>query len=122
MVTHLLGSLRNSQIVPKPHCWFQWKPGHMTIPVTNSKKDPLGYILQKTALGYFNSNQNDSSRSEKLIKCNLCTLYSTLCTLHKTVHNALFMYVGCPTLSRSGSHISAPIWNIYKILSVFKSS
>ena len=40
----------------------------------------------------------------------------------KTFHDALFMYIGCLTLSQSRSHISAPNWNIYKILSVFKSS
>ena len=28
----------------------------------------LSYILEKTALKYPNSNQNDSSRSEKLVK------------------------------------------------------
>ena len=41
---------------------------------------------------------------------------------HKTVHDALFMYLGCSTLSHSTSHISAPILNIYKILSVLISS
>ena len=43
-------------------------------------------------------------------------LYIKLFIMH------FFMYLGCPTLSHSGSHISAPIWDIYKILSVFKSS
>ena len=44
--------------------------GHMTIPkrFNNLKEDPLSYILQKTALEYLNSKQNDSSRSEKLMK------------------------------------------------------
>ena len=41
---------------------------HMTIPkkITNSKEDPLSYILHETALKYLNSNQNDSSRSETI--------------------------------------------------------
>ena len=32
------------------------------------------------------------------------------------------MYLGCLTLSHSRSHISAPIWDIHIILSVFESS
>ena len=32
------------------------------------------------------------------------------------------MYFGCPNLSHSRSYISATIWDIYEILSVFKSS
>ena len=32
-----------------------------------------------------------------------------------------FMCLGCPTLSHQRSHISEPIWDIYKILSVFKA-
>ena len=41
--------------------------------------------------------------------------------VHKTFHNTFFMYLGCPTLSHSRSHISAPIWDIYKMISVFKA-
>ena len=35
---------------------------------SNSKVEPFSYILQKNALEYLDSNQNDSSRSEKLMK------------------------------------------------------
>ena len=70
MVTHWSGNHQNPQILPKSLFWFPWKTGHMRIPIKFNilKGELVSYILHKTALKYLNSNQNDSSSSEKLLK------------------------------------------------------